>query len=177
MSPDPGHRVRPGTASDVAALVPLLHAYLRESYAQPWHGSEEALAGAMGDGVSILVAEDPRQSLVGFLAWTSSYDLHHCVAGGELLDLYVAPAARGRGVALLLGCAAAARVREAGGAYLKGGTVQGGAGSRLYRRVAVCDAAGCIVSGRGFRRLAELAGRPVREMAKRLPEPSWSHEG
>jgi GNAT superfamily N-acetyltransferase len=176
MARDPQHHVRLATAADFAALVPVFQAYMHETYAQPWHGSVEALAAdALGQRCSLLVAADPQQSLVGFLAWPS-YDLHHCVAGGEVMDLYVQPPSRGRGVALLLGCAAAARIREGGGMYVKGGVVMSGSGSRLYRRFAVCDASGCIVSGRGFRRLAELAGRSVRDVVKQLPEPSWSYE-
>lgn len=178
MAPDPQHHIRLVTAADLAALVPLIHAYMEEAYAQPWRGSaEELIADALGQRCSMLAAADPQQSLIGFFAWIPSYDLHHCLAGGEVLDVYVQPQSRGRGIALLLGCAAAALVREAGGSYLKGSVVPSGSGRRLYRRFAVCDAAGCIVSGRGFRRLAELAGKSVREVVHHLPEPSWSYQG
>ncbi|MBV9773034.1 MAG: N-acetyltransferase, partial [Gemmatimonadetes bacterium] len=88
----------------------------------------------------------------------------------------VAPRWRGRGVALLLGCAAAAEIHRGGGLYLKGTAVETGSGARLYGRFGVCDPSGCIVAGRAFRRLAELAGRPVREVARSLPERAWNHE-
>lgn len=169
--------IRGATVGDLSALALLFHAYMLETYSEPWHGSSEALRhDALGQKCSILVVANAQQSLLGFLAWTPTYDLHHCVAGGEVLDLYVEPRWRGRGIALLLGCAAAARIREEGGKFLKGSVVASGSGRRLYGRFAVCDAAGCIVGGRGFRRLAELAGRPIREVVRLLPEASWSYE-
>jgi GNAT superfamily N-acetyltransferase len=177
MSSESHHHVRLAAPEDIAGLVPLLQAYMRETYTHPWHGSADSLAAhALGQRCSMLVATDPLQNPVGFLAWVPSYDLHHCVPGGEALDLYLAPPSRGRGLALLLGCAAAAHILKAGGRYLKGSVVPRGAGDRLYRRFGIRDAAGCIVSGRGFRRLAEHHGRSIREMMRHLPEPSWSYE-
>jgi GNAT superfamily N-acetyltransferase len=106
-----------------------------------------------------------------------SYDLHHCVAGAEVLDLYVAPEARGRGLALALACAVAAAVAQDGGTYLKGGAVERGTGRRLYAKLAVCWPSGdCYVSGRAFRRLAALAGQPLRTMIRGLPPMAWNYE-
>jgi GNAT superfamily N-acetyltransferase len=161
----------------VASLVPLLEAYMRETYGAPWHGSAERLhADALGQRCTTCVAVAPDESLAGFLAWVPSYDLHHCVTGAEALDLYVVPGWRGRGVAPQLVCAAAAEIARGGGLYLKGGAVDTGSGRRLYSRFGVCDAAGCIVGGRAFRRLAELAGRSAREILRGLPERAWNYE-
>ncbi|HTA93625.1 MAG TPA: hypothetical protein VK745_28800 [Polyangiaceae bacterium] len=47
----------------------------------------------------------------------------------------------------------------------------------LYERVAMSfPGADCIVGGRAFRALADLAGRPARFVVKNLPDKSWNHE-
>ena len=177
MAPVPGIRIRPLAPTDVVPLAPLLESYMRETYGAPWNGSVERLhADALGQRCTICVAAAPDESLAGFLAWAPSYDLHHCVTGAEALDLYVAPRWRGRGIALQLGCAAAAEIARGGGLFLKGTAVETGSGRRLYGRFGVCDAAGCIVGGRAFRRLAELAGRSAREILRGLPERAWNYE-
>jgi GNAT superfamily N-acetyltransferase len=177
VTPFAPYRTRAAASDDVAALVPLLEAYMAETYGDRWHGDPETLARDLGGRctIEVAVAEDGR--LVGLLAWATGYDLHHCAAGAEVIDLYVAPPWRGRGVALSLACAAAARAQRLGGRWLKGTAVETGSGRRLYGRIAVCGATReCTVGGRAFRRLAELAGRPPREMAAGLPEPGWNHE-
>lgn len=153
-------------------------AYMGETYAAPWHGSAAALErDAFGARCRMLVAAAPDGALIGFIAWMASYDLHHCVPGAEVPDLYIAPGWRSRGVAPALGCAVAAEVLREGGLYLKGSAVESGTGRRLYGRFMVCGAAGdCIVGGRAFRRLAELAGRTPREMVRGLPERAWNYE-
>lgn len=173
------HRVRTRllAPSDIDAWIPLLQAYMREAYDVEWSGSAEALhADALGEKCTVLLASTADGIVVGFVAWTPSYDLHHCVSGVEVLDLYVVPAMRSRGVALALACALAADGMDRGAVYMKGTALEGGAGLRLYSRFAVCDAGGCIVGGRAFRRLAELAGRPVREIARSLPDRAWNYE-
>ena len=177
MPPEPRVHVRPLAPSDIPALAASMEPYLRETYGATWHGSVEALhRDALGEKCSVQVALSADAALVGFLAWMPSYDLHHCVPGAEVLDLYVEPARRGRGVALLLACGAAAQVARAGGLFMKWGAVETGTALHLYRRFGVCDGTNCIVSGRAFRRLAELAGRSVREVVRSLPETSWNYE-
>jgi GNAT superfamily N-acetyltransferase len=175
-NPDSRVRIADLTEESLAALVPLLRAYMRETYDAPWNGSEDALRrDGLGQRCSIRMAMAGGEP-IGFIAWTGSYDLHHCVTGGEGLDLYVDAAWRGRGVAMMLACAACAAIAVEGGVYLKGIAVATGSGARLYARSALCDPSGCIVGGRAFRRLAELAGRPVREIVRLLPDPSWNLE-
>ena len=177
MSSSPLSRIRSVSQDDLQALPAILRAYMRETYDAVWHGSAEALARDVAAGrCGILVAEAEGE-VVGVVAWTRSYDLHHCVAGGEVIDLYVVPAQRGRGIAPALLCAAAEAVRADGGSYIKGAAVPTGAGGRLYGRVAVCHPeAACIVGGRAFRHLAGLAGRPPREVLRSLPDRAWNHE-
>lgn len=160
----------------IDAWVPLMRAYMREAYQVEWAGSDRAVrADALGTRCTIDLALIDGAP-IGFLAGHPSYDLHHCVSGIEVLDLYVIPTYRGRGVALILGCAVAARASASGAMYMKGTAIERGSGFRLYSRFAVCEPSGCIVGGRAFRRLVELAGRSVREIARSLPERSWNFE-
>jgi GNAT superfamily N-acetyltransferase len=178
VSSTPRFQVRPAGEADVPALARLLGAYLPETYDAPWHGSAEALRRDVLEGrcrMHVAVAADGR--VIGFLAWIPSYDLHHCTSGGEGIDLYVVPEARGRGVAPALLCAVAREIERGGGKYLKGGPAAYGSAGRLYRRFAVCHPSEeCYVSGRALRRLAELAGRSTRELLRSLPDRSWNYE-
>lgn len=161
--------------SQVAALMPR---YMAEAYGASWHGSAEALRSAVAkDEVRILVARSRAGRIDGFVAWTSGYDLHWCVAGGVILDLYVCPEARGRAVAIRLLAAAAGQVRTAGGTFLRGTALVTGRGKKLYSRAAVCsETTECTVSGRALRELAELETLPSRDLLKRLPEAAWNYE-
>jgi ribosomal protein S18 acetylase RimI-like enzyme len=95
----------------------------------------------------------------------------------EILDLYVSPASRGRGVAPALVCTVAAEILRRGGTYVKGQAVNNRAAQRLYARFAMCfPGADCIVGGRAFRQLAALAGHSARVAARSLPEKSWNYE-
>ncbi len=97
--------------------------------------------------------------------------------GGEVVDLYVAPPHRGHGLAMLLLADVARRIRERGGTYLKGQALNNPAAQRLYRRCARCFPGDeCYVSGRAFRRLADLSGKNPREVASGLPEMAWNFE-
>jgi GNAT superfamily N-acetyltransferase len=123
------------------------------------------------------VAMTDGEHMLGFLAWKKSYDLHPCLTGGEILDLYVSPDDRGRGVAPVLVCAAAAEMLRRGGVYVKGQAVEHRVVQRLDARCAMdVPGADCLVGGRAFRRLAELAGRAARVVARSLPETSWNDD-
>jgi GNAT superfamily N-acetyltransferase len=174
----PEFTARPAALRDVPVLVQLLEAYMRETFKAPWHGSAEALRrDGFGREFEIHVAMTGGEHVMGFLAWRKSYDLHHCLTGGEILDLYVSPDYRGRGVAPALVCAVAAEILRRGGTYVKGQAVEHRVVQRLYARFAMCfPGTDCIVGGRAFRRVAELAGRSAREVARSLPEKSWNYE-
>jgi GNAT superfamily N-acetyltransferase len=161
----------------LAALVDLLEAYMRETYRDTWHGSMNSLQrDAFGKECTIHVAEVGGH-VVGFVAWTNSYDLHHCLTGGDILDLYVRPSWRGLGFAPALLCSAAAELLRRGATHLKGGAVDRGTGEHLYARCAASSGAGgFIVSGRAFRKLAELGGVSPRQLARSLPPKTWNYE-
>ena len=163
---------------DVPVLAQLLEAYMRETLKAPWNGSAKALRReGFGREFDIQVAVSSRGEVVGFAAWGKSYDLHHCITGGYVLDVYVSPEWRARGVAPALLFAVAAEILRRGGKYVKGQAVQNRAIQRLYARVAVCfPGADCVVGGRAFRRLAELAGQSPRAATRGLPEKSWNYQ-
>jgi GNAT superfamily N-acetyltransferase len=179
VSDSPRLTIRPAAPDDVPVLALMLEDYLRETYGAAWHGTAEALLrDGFGREMEMLVSaagDDGR--VTGFAAWTRAYDLHHCVSGGEVIDLYVAPEMRGRGVALALLSALADEVRRRGGVFIKGSAVSDAAVRKLYARFAVINpGVDCIVGGRAFRRLAELSGRPAREALRLLPELAWNYE-
>jgi GNAT superfamily N-acetyltransferase len=178
MSSSPGITVRAAEQRDVPALVELLEAYMQETFTVAWRGSAEALRrDGFGREFETQVAVMGAGRVIGFAAWTQSYDLHHCLTGGDILDLYVAPGYRGRGVAPALVCTVAAEIGRRGGTYVKGQAVDNRAVQRLYARFAMCfPGADCIVGGRAFRHLATLAGRSGRGMVRSLPEKSWNYE-
>jgi GNAT superfamily N-acetyltransferase len=170
--------VRAADQSDISTLVQLLEAYMRETFKVSWRGSAEALRrDGFGREFETHVAATGDGRVIGFAAWTKSYDLHHCLMGGYILDLYVTPAFRGRGVAPALVCMVAAEILQRGGTYVKGQAVDNRAVQRLYARFAMgFPGADYVVGGRAFRRLAELAGRSARVTARSLPEKSWNYE-
>jgi GNAT superfamily N-acetyltransferase len=170
-------RVRALGAGDSSGLAQLLQAYMGEALSTAWGGAADALERDVSAGrVNVLVA-DETDTLIGFGAWIWSYDLHHCVSGGEALDVYVIRGRRGQGVAVALLAAAAGEVRRVGGTYLKGLVVADRAGRRLYQRLGVCfPGEHCYVSGRAFRELGSLARRPAREIVRSLPAKSWNRE-
>jgi GNAT superfamily N-acetyltransferase len=171
-------RIRPATFEDVPPLVALLDAYMQEVFNSAWHGSRDALmSDGFGAKFELILAESANGQIVGFVAWQHSYDLHHCVAGVEVIDMYVAPLSRGRAVSLLLIAELASRVRDFGGLFVKGQAVARRGVQGLYERVAMSfPGADCIIGGRAFRALADLAGRPARFIVKNLPDKSWNHE-
>jgi GNAT superfamily N-acetyltransferase len=87
--------IRLATSGDVPALAALNDAYMRELFARPWNGTAERLAADLDDGVVHAALTEARDA---FVAWHDAYDLHHCIRGASICDLYVPPAAHGLGV-------------------------------------------------------------------------------
>lgn len=170
--------IRQANQNDIPRLEELLGNYMQELFHRTWGGTTQLLEQHwFHNEVGIVVAEAANQEIVGFVAWISSYDLHHCMKGGEVIDLYVSPAHRGRGLAMLLITDVATKIQGCGGTYLKGQAMNNPAARRLYRRCARCFAGDeCYVSGRAFRRLAELSGKSLREVVSELPEMGWNYE-
>jgi GNAT superfamily N-acetyltransferase len=170
--------IRKANKSDVPSLGQLLEAYMRETYHGAWGGNVELLEQhLLGNELEIIVAETLNREVVGFVAWVDSYDLHWCLKGGDVIDFFVRPSHRGRGAAILLISKLAGNIRERGGAYLKGGAVDDPVVRRLYRKIAIRFPGGeSYISGRAFRRLAELSGESLRGIIRKMPEAAWNYE-
>jgi hypothetical protein len=107
----PQYTVHAADQRDVPTLVQLLDAYMHETFQVAWRGSAEALRrDGFGQEFACQVAVTSDDQMRGSVAWTQSYYLHHCMMGGSILDLYVSPESRCRGVALALVCAVAAEI-------------------------------------------------------------------
>jgi len=169
--------IRTPTVDDAEVLSTLLSDYLLESY--PGHtgtSTEQLRRDVLAPTAThhVLLAE-VGAAAIGFAAWDAVYDMHWAVGGGQIADVYVATSHRGLGVALALVARVAAEVRASGGAFLRGGAYDRASTRRAYARVAVVAPSGeTHLSGRAFRRMAELADRPVREIVQSLPPREWN---
>lgn len=170
--------IRKITPDDIPELKVLLTTFMQETFCRPWGGTCDQLAqDGFGAEFEMVVAESSSQTLIAFAAWKSSYDLHHCIKGGDVMDLFVVPACRGQGVAIRLITAIAAQIQQQGGSYIKGQAVENPSAQRLYQRCAHCfPAAECYVSGRAFRQLAKLSSQSLRDLIRNLPEQAWNYE-
>jgi GNAT superfamily N-acetyltransferase len=170
-------RVRKATADDADTLAALLAAYLRESYPDHSGSSPEQLRRDVLRERSlhqVLLAES-RDTAVGFVAWDFVYDMHWATSGAQIADLFVIPSYRGLAVSLALIASAAAEVLANGGGFLRGGAYDRESTRRSYARVAAVYPSGdTYLSARAFRRVAELADLPIREMFRRLPPVEWN---
>jgi hypothetical protein len=84
------YAIREASPDDVQVVAALLRAYMLDTYQEQWPGSVNGLLqDGFGARFRALIAALDDQA-VAFLAWERSYDLHHCLTGGHVLDLYVA---------------------------------------------------------------------------------------
>lgn len=109
--------VRPFEPADAQEVAALFAAYMAEALGGESVMTPDRLTAGCGRYFELAVAAD-SSSLVGFAAWRESYDLHHAIPGGEVMDFFVAPSHRGRGVAVQLAAGVAAAVKARGGAFL-----------------------------------------------------------
>jgi len=168
--------IREAGPDDVHILAALLRAYMLETYHDGWRGSVNGLLqDGFGARFRALIATRADQA-VGFVAWERSYDLHHCLTGGHILDLYVAHRHRARGAAVQLIARAAGAIHHEGGAFIKGGAVDSGTGSRLYGRFAPAFGNDYILGGKAFRHLAAQSTLPVRKLVRSMPKREWNFE-
>jgi hypothetical protein len=92
VSSSPPFMVRAAAQRDVPALVELLEAYMQETFRGSWPGSAEALRrDGFGREFEIQIAVTGDGRVIGFAAWTKSYDLHHCLTGGAILLAFRTP--------------------------------------------------------------------------------------
>jgi GNAT superfamily N-acetyltransferase len=165
---------RASIPADVTSVADLLQEYMQETYHGDWHGTAHCLArDGFGARFNLSVASG-EETLIGFAAWRSTYDLHHCLPGIEVIDMYVRPAERGRGVAACLLARVAAQAAQVGATFMTGGAVETGSARRLYGRSTMTHGGQPYLSGRAFRAFAELAGAVPRRLSEQLPPPEWN---
>jgi ribosomal protein S18 acetylase RimI-like enzyme len=112
--------IREATADDAATVVSLVHAFEREdgkSDARLTVGDVLAEGFAARPRFRVLLAEEAGQVL-GYALFYPSYDSEHAARGMYLQDLFVRPAARGRGIGRALMVAVARACEADGGCYL-----------------------------------------------------------
>jgi GNAT superfamily N-acetyltransferase len=117
-----------------------------------------------------MVARDRGGAPTAAAVWWMTYDAHHGVQGGEIADMFVAPAHRALGIAAQVIAAVAAAVRERGGVFLRGPATAENA-QRLARRGYLSEAFPLVnvYWGPGlFDTLADNAGADARTLARRL---------
>ena len=136
MSRSPQYTVRAADQRDVPTLVQLLAAYIHETFQVAWQEPAEALRrDGFGQAFECQDAMTGDDWVIGFVAWTKSYDLHHCMTGGSILDLYVSPESRGRGVVPALVCTVAAEMLRRGGTYVEGASCRESCGPAPVRPI------------------------------------------
>jgi GNAT superfamily N-acetyltransferase len=175
----PDYSIRAFRPPDAGAVAALFSAYMHEVFGMASvMTSEVLLRDGQGSRFSLVVAVGSDDEPVGFAAWRDAYDLHHAVSGGEIPDLFVAPAHRGRALSVRLVAAVARTIEVRGGLYLKGEVLLDDPWRlRLLRRVTVgFPGESVYVSGRAFRRLVEMLSADRKTLLRGLPSPAASRE-
>lgn len=168
-----GLSVRPGREEDLGDVAAMFDDFVRghpaEFHPRPIARLREALFGDAR--VAHLVIATRRGRAVGMVQWWRFYDAFWAMYGARAEWLYVRPDVRGLGIAAALIAEVCAQARRAGAEFLQGG---GSAEvSRLYEKVALGSLAReCHLSAEAFQVVADLAGKPVRELVRRLPAPA-----
>ena len=165
------YRVAPMEASDVRAVAALWQAYMTELFGVSGDMTADVfLREGLGQSFHTMVATAPNRGLVGAAEWWMTYDVHHAARGGQIPDMFVAPAHRGAGVAVLIIAAIAREVRAAGGVFLGGPATPQNA-ERLVRsgRLSGTAALVHVYWGDGlFKALADNAGADAKTLARSI---------
>ena len=167
-------KVRVAMASDMPEMGSLLGRYMGEFLGRPWEGSAAELRDGLGRDFHAVIA-CTGYAMVGFAVWHNTYDVHHCLPGGEISDMYVLPQNRGKGIAPTLIAMVASQVLRTGGRFVKGRIDK--AAEPFYRKVAiVCEGSESYISGRAFRTLAGRAEAVPQRTIRRFPALSENFE-
>jgi predicted N-acetyltransferase YhbS len=163
--------IRPAGLDDIPGIEAMVSDFVRghpaENHRRPTAALRDAYFGR--EPVARLLLAQRNDQIVGMIQWTLIYDMFWGMFGAEAAWLYVKPEYRRSGIVAALVARTCAESSKAGARFLHGG---GGDGpSRLYERVAIGSSGrDCHLSGRAFQVFAQLAGLPVREIVRQLPE-------
>lgn len=117
------YRTALATREELAVVGQLIDDYVRQNLdmAQWWPVARETFQTDYdNDCFQLMVVYNSTDQLAGFAAWVPHYDLHHCARGSLVIDLYVKPASRGRGLAAALISAIATIAVDQGHTFLRG---------------------------------------------------------
>jgi GNAT superfamily N-acetyltransferase len=168
--------IRFASALDADALATIAQRYVEDTFSAEWGGAESRLrVGLDSRLVRVLIAHHEAE-LIGFAALVGDYDLHHCVAGLRVIDLYVVPAQRGRGVAAGLLAHVAHHALSEGLSYVRGEAAPSPEARRLFERVALRIGDSYRLSGQALRVLAEQRDSTPRDLVRSLPSPESNRE-
>lgn len=164
--------VRPAIEDDLPDIAQMVDDFVRGHPAQdrprPLDELRAAYFGA--EPVARVFVAVRRGCVVGMGQWSRIYDMFWAMYGGQIEWLYVRPEARGLGISPAIVAAICDDVRRSNGEYLRAG--YGEDLAKLYERVAIgSPERGCHLSGEAFQALADLAGRPPRDIVRKLPSP------
>jgi GNAT superfamily N-acetyltransferase len=160
--------IRPASVLDTKELVPMLERYVQETFSSDWGGTESMLRAALASGLVRILISARDDVLVGFAALVDDYDLHHCVRGLRVVDLYVVRAQRGRCIGATLLAHVAHHALSGDFAYIRGEAVPSPAARRLFERFALQFGDSYNLSGQALRELADLRDLKPRELARRM---------
>ncbi|MFO1396505.1 MAG: hypothetical protein U1F48_05520 [Burkholderiales bacterium] len=168
--------IRAAAATDLPEVEELLRSYMAEALNRRWEGSLSALErDGLGREFHTLLAWRGREA-VGVAFWHRVYNVHFCVVGGEICDMFVKRHYRNSGTALMLVAAAARDIKSAGGSFLRGQSDE--RLESLYSRCAVVvRGAECYLGGNEFDALAATSDISPRHMLRTLTFLSRDQRG
>lgn len=166
---------RIATPSDLDAVLSMVGNFVADHPARDVHRSREALESAFFGPrpVGELVVAERGGELIGMLQWSPFFDMFWGLRGAVAEWLYVRPSSRRLGVPALLAAKVCARVREDGGEFLNG--MATAATAPIHARVAMVveDPSWAVhLSAEAFQVVADLDGRPTRDIVRGLPDPA-----
>ena len=162
--------IRDAVEADLEVLIEMIDLFTVDHPSAHHPRPREIIGPAFfgPDAILRAVVAEGRSGVIGYAAWRRGFDYFWAMWGGDLEGLFVRPEARGRGVAAALVARICADVRAQGGVFLRG--TYGDDLAPLYERsVFSWPVREAYLAASAFAHMADLAGKPVREIVKGLP--------
>lgn len=164
--------LRDATELDLPAIAEMIDDFVKghkaEHHPRGLEGLRTAYLGARK--LANLVVATRGERVVGMIQWALFYDQFWAMVGVQGEWLYVRREARGVGISAALVAEICERGRREGAVFLRAGAISDDVAG-LYERVALGGPAyECHVSSEAFQVLADLGGKPVRDIVRGLPD-------